>query len=228
MTEEIKANLLDYIDPEKFWKDYIRDNHCIVSNLSDTQYNWLRVNKEGIMLRAKAAYHLSALMSEHDCVELACNAVLKLFPENESLDSLFDKWLFEYHSERVLNAKHLGLNKLPAYQDLDDSDKAAFGNWLLVRYSSKQDQKESARMKTRMLLEELCFSKIGDQQIPYSVATELTDRVAVHINFCTDHKDAILLVLRDWFNNAISNPDVNSWIRNWMYNRLAELKNKEK
>lgn len=27
--EEIKANLLDYIDPEKFWKDYIQDNHCI-------------------------------------------------------------------------------------------------------------------------------------------------------------------------------------------------------
>ena len=279
MTTTNSQTLLDYTDPEKFWKDYIRDNHYIVSNLSDTQYNWLRVNKEDVMLRAKAAYHLSALMSERECVEAACNAVAKFLPENESLaalfnkwivnggyrllglgdtalgrgefpsfqyiqaenkvifaewlanyyrmvlktkasgkmnthtdfadpknagskpdleiqslDSMFNKWLVEYLSKSDPNNEHNEPSVLPTYQALNDSDKAAFGEWLLEHYRAKLDKKEkeeSARIKARTVLAELCFSKIGNQEIPYSVATELADRVAVYINSCTDSKDAI-------------------------------------
>lgn len=313
MIEEKKTTLLDYTisDSARFFNDYV-----VGLDFSDEQNNFLRENKEAVLLRAKAAYHLSALMSEQECVEAACNAILKLVPENESLnalfnkwivnggyrllglgdtalgrgeypsfhdvrvenkvifaewlanyyrmflpltssgkmntradfadpknegskpdleiqslDSMFNKWLVEYLSKSDPSNEHNEPRVLPTYQALNDSDKAAFGEWLLEHYRAKLDKKEkeeSARMNARLLLEELCFSKIGDQQISYSVANELADRVAVHINFCADHKDAILLVLRDWFNNEISNPDVNSWIRNWMYNRLIELKSKEK
>ena len=89
--EEIKANLLDYIDPEKFWKDYIQDNHCIVPNLSDTQYDFLKANKVTVMLHARYAYRMYKDMSECECVETACNAVLRFMPENVSLDSIFNQ-----------------------------------------------------------------------------------------------------------------------------------------
>ena len=316
MIEEKKTTLLDYTisDSARFFNDYV-----VGLDFSDEQYNFLRENKEAVLLRAKAAYHLSALMSEQDCVEAACNAVLKfvpVLPENESLaalfnkwivnggyrllglgdtalargefpcfqsiqaenkaifaewlanyyrmvlktkasgkmnthtdfadhknagskpdleiqslDSMFNKWLVEYLSKSDPSNEHNEPSVLPTYQALNDNDKAAFGEWLLEHYRAKLDKKEkeeSARIKARTVLQELRFSRIGDQQIPYSVATELADRVAVYIDSCTDSKDAVLLVLRDWFNNEISDPDVNSWIRNWMYNRLVELKSEEK
>ena len=221
--EEIKANLLDYIDPEKFWKDYIQDNHCIVPNLSDTQYDFLKANKVTVMLHARYAYRLYKDMSECECVETACNAVLRFMPENESLDSILIKWLSECHSHSVLNAKHSGLAKLPTCQGLNDSDKAAFGKWLMERYS-----KEYSRKRALNVLIDIRFFKVKNLQIPDDAACELIDRVAAYIDSKNTPKDSVAYVLKDWCDDKISNPVVNLWIKHWVYNRLIELKKQRK
>ncbi len=218
--EEIKANLLDYIDPEKFWKDYIQDNHCIVPNLSDTQYNFLRENKITVMLHARYAYRLYKDMSECECVETACNAVLRFMPEDESLDSLLIKWLSKYHSDLVLNAKHSGLAKSLTFQNLFDADKVEFGNWSIKRYDNRK-QAQNVLINVR-------FFKVKDLQIPDDAVCELIDRVAAYIDSKNTPKDSVNYVLKDWCDDKISNPVVNLWIKHWVYNRLIELKKQRK
>ena len=221
--EEIKANLLDYIDPEKFWKDYIQDNHCIVPNLSDTQYDFLRVNKVTVMLHARDAYRLYKDMSECECVEAACNAVLRFMPENESLDSILIKWLVEYHSDLVLNAKHSSPAKSLTFQNLSDADKVKFGNWLIKLYS-----KEYSRKQALNVLIKARFFRVKDLQIPDDAVCELIDRVATYIDSNNTPKDSVNCVLKDWCDDKISNPVVNHWIKCWVYNRLIELKKQRK
>ena len=221
--EEIKANLLDYIDPEKFWKDYIQDNHCIVPNLSDTQYNFLRENKITVMLHARYAYRMCKDMSECECVETACNAVLRFMPENESLDSILIRWLSEYHSDSVLNAKHSGLAKSLTFQNLSDADKVEFGNWLIKRYSKKSSRKQAIDVLLNMR-----FLRVKDLLIHDDAVCELIDLVAAYIDSNNTPKDSVAYVLKDWCNDKISSPGVHLCIKYWVYSRFIELKNKEK
>jgi len=142
----------------------------------------------------------------------------------EALDELFKEWL------NVRFPEELGfkLSKNLTYDKFNDETKAEFGAWLLDRYSSKPGKKESARIKARAILEGLRFFRVGDLQMSDNAANELVDRVAVHINFCTNPKDAVFLVLRDWCEDKIFNHEVSTWIKYWVYNRLVELKSKEK
>lgn len=111
------------------------------------------------------------------------------------------------------------LDKLPTYQGLNDSDKAAFGKWLMERYSKKSSREQAINALLNMR-----FFRVQDLQIPEDVLDELVDRVATYINFSNTPKDSVAYVLRDWCGDKILNPTVNCWIKYWVYNRVIELK----
>ena len=70
-------DLLEYNDPEKFFNDYIRDNHCIVSDLSEEEFKTLERNKDFLLEQSKKIYNLSN-KTEWECVETVC----KLFVDS--------------------------------------------------------------------------------------------------------------------------------------------------
>ena len=64
-----------YTDDEKFFKDYIRDNHCIVSDLSEEEFEMLEKHKSFLLERAKHVFN-STNMTDWECAETVCKAFI--------------------------------------------------------------------------------------------------------------------------------------------------------
>ena len=102
-TQNDNHDLLEYNDPEKFFNDYIRDNHCVVSDLSEEEFKALERNKDFLLEQSKKIYNLSN-KTEWECVETVC----KLFVDS----------LHQASAEEV--AKQFGFNLVDGFVCKDE------------------------------------------------------------------------------------------------------------
>ena len=101
--EEKNTTLLDYTDPEKFFNDYIRDNHRVISDLSEEEFKTLERNKDFLLAKSKKIYNLSNKPG-WECVKTVC----KLFVDS----------LHQASAEEI--AKQFGFNFVDGFVCKDD------------------------------------------------------------------------------------------------------------
>ena len=115
------------------------------------------------------------------------------------------------------------LDKLPIYLGFNDNDKAAFGKWLMERYSKKSSRKQAIDVLLNMR-----FLRVKDLLIHDDAVCELIDRVAAYIDSNNTPKYSVACVLNDWCNDKISSPGVHLCIKYWVYSRFLEFKKKQR